>query len=206
VAGQNSSKTDRPKTDRRERLLAAGLEAFTGKSYEEVSVEEIAELAGVAHGLLFHYFGSKRQFCIEIMRRAMQRQTLQFEANHHPDPVRWLRRELDVFLTGLADGAGPYGGLPLGPAVQEMIDDNQQAAVARVISRMGIDAPSPLLRLALRGWVGFSFDSGRQWLVTPAVSRTRMRRMLAAVLVAALESVARTEPGQGVDPEMFRGA
>ncbi len=43
-----------------------------------MTVDEIADAAGVAHDLLFHYFGSKQGLYLEIMRDAAE----QFEKIH----------------------------------------------------------------------------------------------------------------------------
>ena len=44
----------------RAKLITVALEHFATRPYDEVTVGEIARAAGVAHGLLFHYFDSKR--------------------------------------------------------------------------------------------------------------------------------------------------
>lgn len=43
--------------ERRAQLLEASLVLFTERSYDDVSIDDIAESAGVSKGLLYHYFG-----------------------------------------------------------------------------------------------------------------------------------------------------
>ena len=45
--------------DKRTRILAAAVRVFAEHGYHEARVGDIAEDAGVAHGLLYHYFASK---------------------------------------------------------------------------------------------------------------------------------------------------
>jgi AcrR family transcriptional regulator len=45
---------------RRAELLRAGERVFTEAAYDDVSIEQIAEAAGVSKNLLYHYFGGKR--------------------------------------------------------------------------------------------------------------------------------------------------
>ena len=45
---------------RRLQLLAIGAELFARRPYEQVSIEEVAEIAQISCGLLYHYFPSKR--------------------------------------------------------------------------------------------------------------------------------------------------
>jgi AcrR family transcriptional regulator len=44
---------------RREQLLQIGARLFAEHPYEDVWIEEVAELAGVSRGLLYHYFPTK---------------------------------------------------------------------------------------------------------------------------------------------------
>jgi AcrR family transcriptional regulator len=57
---------------RRAELLHAGEAVFTSKPYDDVSIEDIAEAAGVSKNLLYHYFSGKRQLYLETIRAATQ--------------------------------------------------------------------------------------------------------------------------------------
>jgi TetR/AcrR family fatty acid metabolism transcriptional regulator len=54
--------------DRRRELLDAAIRVFARRGYHESRVGEIAEEAGVAHGLLYHYFDSKEQVLETVFR------------------------------------------------------------------------------------------------------------------------------------------
>jgi TetR/AcrR family transcriptional regulator, fatty acid metabolism regulator protein len=45
--------------DKRAQILAAAVRVFAGQGYEATRVGDIAKEAGVAYGLVYHYFGSK---------------------------------------------------------------------------------------------------------------------------------------------------
>lgn len=192
-------------TDRRERLLVAGAREFTQGAYEEVSTERIAEQAGVAQGLLFHYFKTKRNFWVEVMRRIIEEQEAAFAANTHREPARWLRQELELFLFGLTEF--PPSMLKSGPGLNAdhlaIVEDRQEQAMRRILDRMGIAEPSPLIQVAIRGWVGLSLGAARRWLETPAVTRAQILSLLTASLHHTLEQIAEMEPG-AVDPQFFR--
>jgi AcrR family transcriptional regulator len=55
-------------TDRREEILQAAVRVFAQKGYHACRVSDIAAEAGVAHGLLYHYFRSKEDVLEEIFR------------------------------------------------------------------------------------------------------------------------------------------
>jgi|SRR5580692_2897782 AcrR family transcriptional regulator len=52
-------KKQRPKLSARERILEAATKLFTERPFGEISADDIAREADVAHGLTFHHFGSK---------------------------------------------------------------------------------------------------------------------------------------------------
>jgi AcrR family transcriptional regulator len=54
--------------DRRRQILEAAVRVFARSGYHGSRVGEIAEEAGVAHGLLYHYFSSKEQVLQTIFR------------------------------------------------------------------------------------------------------------------------------------------
>jgi TetR/AcrR family fatty acid metabolism transcriptional regulator len=69
--------TERPTghEDKRRLILAAAVRVFARKGYHACRVGDIAEEAGVAHGLLYHYFRSKEEL-LETIFREMWRDVL----------------------------------------------------------------------------------------------------------------------------------
>lgn len=55
------AETSAPAEDKRRQLLDAAVRVFARKGFHASRVGDIAEEAGVAHGLLYHYFKSKDQ-------------------------------------------------------------------------------------------------------------------------------------------------
>jgi AcrR family transcriptional regulator len=62
--------TERPngQEDKRRTILDAAVRVFARKGYHAARVGEIAEEAGVAHGLLYHYFRSKEDVLDSVFR------------------------------------------------------------------------------------------------------------------------------------------
>jgi AcrR family transcriptional regulator len=54
--------------EKRRQILDAAVHAFARKGYHACRVGEIAEEAGVAYGLVYHYFGSKEEVLETIFR------------------------------------------------------------------------------------------------------------------------------------------
>lgn len=54
--------------DKRQLILAAAVRVFAAKGYEAARVGDIAQEAGVAYGLVYHYFGSKEAVLEAVFR------------------------------------------------------------------------------------------------------------------------------------------
>ena len=50
-------------------LLAVAKDVFASRGFERATTQEIAQRAGVSEATVFSYFGSKRQLCVEVLRR-----------------------------------------------------------------------------------------------------------------------------------------
>src|SRR3954469_5977575 len=79
-----ASRRARLSTDaRREQLVALGIDIFSERPFDEVSIDGIAAAAGISKGLLYHYFPSKRDFYVAVIRSAAD----EMQALTEPDPA-----------------------------------------------------------------------------------------------------------------------
>jgi len=86
--------------DRRQELLDAAVRVFARKGFHAARVGDIAEEAGVAHGLLYHYFRSKDEVLETIFRDTWQllvAETERIEESGAPLPEQ-LRRFARIYL------------------------------------------------------------------------------------------------------------
>jgi TetR/AcrR family transcriptional regulator, fatty acid metabolism regulator protein len=86
--------------DRRQELLDAAVQVFARKGFRAARVGDIAEQAGVAHGLLYHYFRSKDEVLETIFRDTWQllvAETERIEESGAPLPEQ-LRRFARIYL------------------------------------------------------------------------------------------------------------
>jgi AcrR family transcriptional regulator len=195
--------------DRRQSLLDAGTEILTSKRLSDVSVDEIADRAGVAHGLLFHYFGSKEQFQVEVIRSLYARKAARFLANTEPDPARWLRRDLEIVVSGLE--ARPRFALLVGsndpnasPKLYELVRGLQAMLVDRYAVRLEAAPASAVLRLALIGYMAATMAVVATWLDTGQPERSELIAMLVDTFVATIQTASRHDPSLTIDPQVFR--
>ena len=62
-----------PQQEKRRRILRAAIKVFAEKGYHTCRVQDVATEAGVAYGLVYHYFGSKEELLETIFRRTWAR-------------------------------------------------------------------------------------------------------------------------------------
>ena len=66
--------------DKKELILSSGMKEFSQKPYKEASTDSITKTCGISKGLLFHYFGSKKEFYFFCLERAMEKLTAQAQS------------------------------------------------------------------------------------------------------------------------------
>jgi AcrR family transcriptional regulator len=54
-------------SDNREKILQAAFDVLSRQGYENTSIKDIAESAGVAQGLVHYYFKSKQQLVLQVL-------------------------------------------------------------------------------------------------------------------------------------------
>jgi len=180
--------------ERRRQLVALGLELFSSRAYDEVSIDELAAAAGISKGLLYHYFPTKRDFYVATVRAAAAQLVERTSTPSTGDPLERLRMGLDEYLDYVMEHEKPYSallrsGVGADEEVARIVDETRDALCARLVEGVPLEAQGPLVRIALRGWLGFVEAATLDWLdAKRRVKREKLRDMLASVLMKAIES------------------
>jgi TetR/AcrR family fatty acid metabolism transcriptional regulator len=187
--------------DKRALILDAAVRVFARKGYHAARVGDIAAEAGVAHGLLYHYFDSKEELLESIFRetwsellRALEQvekdvrpageQLRQVAAillrswRHDPDLVRVLVRE----VARSPQLAGRVAEIEKAFAVIErIIERGQQAGEVRrdVDARLAAWIVYGALEEVLTGWVLETLPDGDEGVA-------EAERTIVAVLAGGL--------------------
>jgi len=82
---------------KRERILAAGLRLFAYEPYQAVTMDRVAEAAGVAKGTLYLYFQSKEDLYLEILSDGLE--TIARAYNSTVDPKSSVTERLRHAVT-----------------------------------------------------------------------------------------------------------
>lgn len=212
--------------DRRAQLLALGIEAFSGRPYDAVSVDGIAARAGISRGLLFHYFPSKRDFfvaVIEVMAERMLAQSFPAQPPGVMQPVElvsMLSTGLDAYFAFVEEHADVFATL-LRAGGEEGAQEVVEAVRREIVTRMASYLPepperdAPALRAALYAWDRFVEGVALDWIEHRDLSRTERVQlaMRAAMLlpgglfappVVGAAQVAESAPVAGAAPARVR--
>src|SRR4051812_44791315 len=99
---------------RRAELLRAGERLFTEKAFDDVSIEDIAEAAGVSKNLLYHYFSGKRELYLATIRASAEKMLIRTAPDMSMGPIERLRASIDNHLRHAEEHAAGYVKLLLG--------------------------------------------------------------------------------------------
>jgi AcrR family transcriptional regulator len=182
--------------ERRRQLIGIGLRLLTSKPIHEVTIDEVAQIAGISRGLLFHYFPTKRDYHVAIVAAAGRRLLRATLPGPEVDPQDRLHWMVDTFVGFIQRRREPYLALALGRSGGDWIapiwDQVRDQLVERTLAET--DAPDHrLTRLAVRGWVAMVEEVSVAWSRTAEPERAR----IVSYLVAALHDLlARATAGE----------
>jgi AcrR family transcriptional regulator len=177
--------------ERRAQLLGLGLAIFSERSYDEVSIDDLARAAGVSKGLLYHYFPTKHDLYVAALAHAAAQLLEVTTTDRSGTPAERLARGLSTYLSfverhGKAYVALMHGGIGSDTAVAAMLERTRATFAARILEDMQTETARPLLRTALRGWIGFVEATALDWFAHREVSRDELVALLAGVLFDAV--------------------
>lgn len=179
---------------RRAQIVEAARTLFEQRPYPDISVEDVAALAGITDGLVYHYFDSRTG----LFAAAIEAGCNELLAASIPDLSLPIPAQFEQGVRGYANYVEAhhvaYFNLFRGPAAQEpiyaaIIDRARGAIIEHTIAALGLaDRPVPATRLAIRGYLGFAEATMLEWLAERPISRAALERMFFAQFLAALKS------------------
>src|SRR2546421_8128557 len=174
--------------ERRGQILTCARRLFSERNYDAVSTTDIAREAGVARGLLHHYFGTKRELYLEVVRSLMRMPT-------NPVPLQAPGRGIGVvieqsverWLQMLERNRGTWlaaiGARALGrdPEVEQILEEAREQAADRLIEALQTYEAStapPELRALIRAYSGFAEAASVEWLQRHRLTREQTHALL----------------------------
>jgi len=178
---------------RRAQLIEVGQQVFSERAYDDVSTDELSQLAGISKGLLYHYFGNKRGFYVATIRAVAEEFAAAVSPTPEGDVAAAMLETLSSFLDFIEARPTLYralirGGVGADSEVEAIVEGLRRLEATRVLERVGVTDPDPVLWLKVYGWVGFAEAASLGWLEQTAASGERLvsREVLIGLLVEAL--------------------
>jgi AcrR family transcriptional regulator len=187
--------------ERRRQILACARRLFSERSYDAVSTTDIAAEAGVARGLLHHYFGTKRDLYLEVVRELMRMPS-------NPVPLQAPGRGLDLVIsesvdrwltmlernrgTWLAANAARGLGGGADPELQAILEEAREEAADRLIEALQTyeaETAPPSLRAAIRAYSGFAEAASIEWLARERLTREQVQTLLTETFLNLVRNV-----------------
>ncbi|MBA0051564.1 TetR/AcrR family transcriptional regulator [Streptomyces sp. AJS327] len=183
---------------RRSQLIDVALELFAGHPPEEVSLDGVALAAGVSRPLVYRYFpGGKQQLYEAALRSAADELERCFTEPENGPLVERLSRVLDRYLLFVSEHAAGFTALLQGGSMVEtsrtsaIVDEVRRHAAREVFRHLGLDAPGPRLRMAVRTWIAAVEAASLIWLDEEREPPAgELRRWMVHHFVALLTSTA----------------
>jgi AcrR family transcriptional regulator len=161
---------------RREQLLDLGIELLGVRRLEDMSIDALAEEAGISRGLLYHYFSGKRDFHLAVLRRMAEQVVAITAPVQDADPGQQLVRSLGAYLDFVAANRDAYEAFvraaAAGDAEYQCIYEEARGALTdrifdhagpAVLAGLGI-TDTPAVRMMVRGWSAMVEDVVLAWL------------------------------------------
>jgi AcrR family transcriptional regulator len=191
--------------ERRDQLIRMGAELLGRDGYHEMSLTALANAAGVSKGLLYHYFPTKSDFVVAVLRQSREELEQRLIPDPSLSPAERLDAGLDAFLSFVEERAAGYlaiVGTSAGQdkAIAAELDEGRRRRVSMLIDvaarQAGVERPeieSPALETALVGYLAFSQAVVLRWLAERRLDRDQVRHLLRQSLLGAYASVARVD-------------
>jgi AcrR family transcriptional regulator len=154
----------------RRKLLEAAVEHFSTRHFDDVATSDITGTAGVAQGLLFHYFGNKRGVYLEALRDAADKlNAAATPPSSDESPGKQFRQMLRAHLEYLSEHDDLALRLVLGgsggdPEAWQIFDQSRWHTIEWTCQLLELDLARPALRLMLRSCAGALDEATTYWL------------------------------------------
>jgi AcrR family transcriptional regulator len=186
---------------RRAQLLELAKRAFSDRAYDDVSIDDLAGIAGISKGLLYHYFPTKRDLYVAGLREISDE--LVEAVTRVPGglaPIDRVRTGVDAYLEHVARHSRAFvslmrGGIGSDPQVAAVIESVRTRLFDQFLSGSpfaSLLSDDARWQTAVRGWIGFVEAASIEWCANPRLSRPELSELMTEILFAIVRVVAPT--------------
>ena len=196
---------------RREQLLDLGVRMLATRSLEELSIDALAEEAGISRGLLYHYFRTKADFHEAVVERAAADVVRLTAPPEDPDPLLRLLSSVRAYVDYVESNQAGYTSLVQRAAggndrLREIYETTRAALTDRIFEAASPEDLAALglvddaaTRLMVHGWGALVEDVVLAWVREPAgVAKEELIALVTNALVGLLPREGQHEAGTAV--------
>ena len=192
TAGAPAPRVRLDPAERRRQIIAAAQRLYADRPYDRVSTAELAAAAGVARGLINHYFENKRELFLEAMRDSVM-----MPAAALPDlDDRTTAERTRLTVEWILDAATTYGQAWVNASgaanlhgdsdIQAIVDEADDRAARLVLDAIGLpDDAVP--RARLRPMAALTKAVCREWLQRQTFTRDEAATLLTSSILLFVE-------------------
>jgi AcrR family transcriptional regulator len=190
-------------TERRAQLLDLGMVLLAERGLDDLSIDVLAEHAGISRGLLYHYFSDKRDFHLAVLRRMSEEVVAITAPPVDGTPLTRMMASLEAYVGFVSTNRDAYASFVRaarsGDAdFHQIYEESRTALLDRIFEVSDPEELAPLGlyddargHLLVRGWSALVEETVMSWLEDPA---GLSREELLTLLTGALPGIALSAP------------
>lgn len=183
--------------ERRAQLIATGVNFLAEHPLDELTMDVLAQRAGVSRPLLFHYFDTRQGMHLAVVTTARDSLLLASEPRDDLEPRARIRDTLMRITEFVRQHQSTFHSLVRGiasgdPAVRRVVDESRDVNAGRLLdalTELGV-LDTPELRVALRAWVSFAEET----LIALVIDRDEDPERVVRFLERTLDGVVAATP------------
>ncbi|MFF7205312.1 MULTISPECIES: TetR/AcrR family transcriptional regulator [unclassified Streptomyces] len=185
---------------RRVELIATGRKLFADTSYDALSMDDIAKHAGVAKGLIYYYFKSKRGYYLAIIEDSVADLVSGAASDTELPRAQRVQRTVEGYLRYAQHHEAAFrtivtGGVGFDTEVQSIRGAVREELIATIAEGAYGRRDIPMIaRLALLGWLSSVEQITLDWLAHQELERELVCALLMRQLRATLGTIEEFEP------------
>lgn len=198
MAGKGTPRTRLSQAERRGQIIEAARRLFSRQPARTVSIEAVAREAGVTAGLVHHYFGSKGDLYVAVVREMFRGAPPVPEHVAGATPEERLAESIDRWLDMVSENRETWlaalgaEGLGADPEVEAIFERVRESAVDNIVEVLGLGSARkapPELRAVLRAYGGLAEAASREWLQRGRLDRGQTHVLLTTSLLKLADEV-----------------
>ncbi|MFF2958068.1 TetR/AcrR family transcriptional regulator [Streptomyces sp. NPDC057963] len=186
--------------ERRAQLLAVAAQLFAAHPYDEVTMEDVAEHAGVSRALLYRHFPSKRDLFATLYQQVSERLLAKTRLDPADTLIEQLVEGLDAHIEYFAENRNTVLAanrvLAGDRLVQTIISGELDALRQRLLGVLPLtdDATREAVSGVLKSWLVFVQVLCLDWLAKETCTRTELRDVCIGAVLGAIRPLLGKDP------------